>query len=112
MIIIVTRYFGGILLGTGGLVKAYSDAAKLALENGNIIEKEEGYLIEANVTYEEIKNFEHICLQNNIKIMEKEFGENIKVKAEISKEKYEKIPKNNFQKMEIKILKEKYTDKC
>lgn len=32
-IVIVTRYFGGVLLGTGGLVRAYTDSAKLALEN-------------------------------------------------------------------------------
>ena len=35
-VIVVTRYFGGILLGTGGLVRAYSQAAKFALENGLI----------------------------------------------------------------------------
>ena len=35
--VVVTRYFGGILLGTGGLVRAYSQAAKLALEAGEVI---------------------------------------------------------------------------
>ncbi len=35
--IVVTRYFGGILLGTGGLVRAYSQGAKLALESGKIV---------------------------------------------------------------------------
>ncbi len=36
--IVVTRYFGGILLGTGGLVRAYSEAAKNAIDNSEIIE--------------------------------------------------------------------------
>lgn len=36
-LIVVTRYFGGILLGTGGLVRAYSTAAKQALENAGIV---------------------------------------------------------------------------
>ena len=38
VVIVVTRYFGGIKLGYGGLVKAYSDAAGLAIENAGIIE--------------------------------------------------------------------------
>lgn len=36
--IVVTRYFGGILLGTGGLVRAYSDAAKLSIDNSKKVE--------------------------------------------------------------------------
>ena len=47
--IVVTRYFGGILLGTGGLVRAYSQAAKLAAENAHII------------TYERFIVYELIC---------------------------------------------------
>ena len=100
--------FGGILLGTGGLVKAYSDAAKIALRNSNIVEKEEGYLVEVVLPYEDISDFEHLCKQNNIRIIEKEYTEKIKVILEISKENYKKTIKNNFQKMEIKIKEEKY----
>lgn len=37
VIVVVTRYFGGILLGTGGLVRAYTSAAKAALENATIV---------------------------------------------------------------------------
>ncbi|MCQ2432168.1 MAG: YigZ family protein [Clostridia bacterium] len=47
--IVVTRYFGGILLGTGGLVRAYSHAAKLAAEAAHII------------TYERFSEYELIC---------------------------------------------------
>ena len=47
--IVVTRYFGGILLGTGGLVRAYSKAAKMAAEAAHI------------VTYERFRTFELIC---------------------------------------------------
>ncbi|MBQ7264620.1 MAG: YigZ family protein [Firmicutes bacterium] len=38
-LITVTRYFGGVLLGTGGLVRAYSTSAKQALENGGLVKK-------------------------------------------------------------------------
>lgn len=36
---VVTRYFGGILLGTGGLVRAYSEVTKKAIESANIVEE-------------------------------------------------------------------------
>lgn len=36
--VVVTRYFGGVLLGTGGLVRAYSEATKTAIDNGSVIE--------------------------------------------------------------------------
>lgn len=39
ILVVVTRYFGGILLGTGGLVRAYSDVTNLALENASLINK-------------------------------------------------------------------------
>ena len=40
ILVVVTRYFGGILLGTGGLTRAYSSAAINAIEKGNLIKKE------------------------------------------------------------------------
>lgn len=48
-VVVVTRYFGGILLGAGGLVRAYSHTAKLALEAANII------------TYEQYTELELVC---------------------------------------------------
>ena len=50
-LVIVTRYFGGTLLGTGGLVRAYSSAAKLAITNAGIIQKVLHSIIHINVDY-------------------------------------------------------------
>ena len=61
VLIVVTRYFGGILLGTGGLVRAYTDSSKQALENAQIIELKYGELLEYYIEYDEFeyfKNFE------------------------------------------------------
>ena len=115
VLVIVTRYFGGILLGTGGLVKAYSDATKLALENAAISEKEEGYVVEVKLKYEDMQKIEYLCNKENIMILEKEYTDNVKLLLEISKEKYEhfveKNLKNNFQNVMTKIKKEKYITK-
>lgn len=39
IVVVVTRYFGGTLLGTGGLVRAYTDATRAGIENSDIVEK-------------------------------------------------------------------------
>ena len=112
VLIIVTRYFGGILLGTGGLVKAYSDASKEAIENSDIVEKEEGYEIEVTLGYENSADFEHFCTQNGMNIIKKEFTDKIKFIVEISKEKYKKKEEKNliinYQNLPVKILKNKF----
>lgn len=112
VLLIVTRYFGGILLGTGGLVKAYSDASKEALANSNIVEKEDGYEIEVTLGYENIGDFEHFCSQNGMRVINKEFTDKINLLVEISKEKYknnvENMLKTNYQNLPIKIAKDKF----
>lgn len=51
--IVVTRYFGGILLGTGGLVRAYSAAAKAAIENAGIVTYEQYTVMRLDCGYSE-----------------------------------------------------------
>ena len=54
IMIAVVRYYGGTNLGVGGLITAYRTAAKAALENAQIIEKEEMELFELSCTYEQM----------------------------------------------------------
>ena len=115
VLVIVTRYFGGILLGTGGLVKAYSEATKIAIENAREVEKEEGYLAEVVLNYDDLRNFEYFCEKNDINILKKEYVENVKLEIEMSKEKYEKnvekYLKMYFQKLPVKIMRKKFINK-
>lgn len=57
VLIVVTRYFGGILLGTGGLVRAYTSAAKEAIEKAQIVEEEPRFRNEINITISKFWTF-------------------------------------------------------
>ena len=56
-VVVVTRYFGGILLGAGGLVRAYSHTAKLALEAAHIITYEQYTELELDCTYSDYQRY-------------------------------------------------------
>lgn len=58
--VVVTRYFGGILLGTGGLVRAYQSATKVGLENSTIITKQFGRKIRIVTDYNGIGKIQYI----------------------------------------------------
>ncbi len=114
VIAITTRYFGGILLGTGGLVKAYSDSLKEALQNTKEVFKEEGYVVEIISDYTESSKIENICVKNNINIVKKEYGEKVKIIIKINDEKYKKIVekciKVDYQNITTKIIEKKFIE--
>ena len=84
VLVIVTRYFGGILLGTGGLVRAYTEATIKAIEKANIVQQEEGYEVEIITTYSDIEKLKYYCNKNQIKIINIQYEENVKCIIEIS----------------------------
>ena len=86
-LVIVTRYFGGILLGTGGLVRAYSDSCLKVLEQSNITMAKIVNEYIAEIKYHDIAKLKYICEKENIFIE----SENINVKLYTSKEKIEII---------------------
>lgn len=114
ILVIVTRYFGGILLGTGGLVRAYSEATELALDNANIVNKELGIEAKFEIAYSDLTKLQYYFERNNIKILDKNFEENVQVIFEINKEKFEKILENkenfNFKILKNEILNDKYIE--
>lgn len=115
-LVIVTRYFGGILLGTGGLVRAYSEATKLAIENTEIINKDLGIEAKFVISYSDLQKLQYYFNKNNINILDSKYNENIEVIFEITKEKYEYILKQeknvslNFNILNKEILKDKYIE--
>ncbi len=87
VLVVVTRYFGGILLGTGGLVRAYSEATNKALSNATIIKKDYGLEVFFLVDYPELEKIKYYFKQNNIKIIDTIYEEKIKIIIEITEEK-------------------------
>lgn len=94
ILVVVTRYFGGILLGTGGLVKAYSDAFIMALNTANIVSKDIG--IEAKVTlkYENLEKFKYLCSNLGLEIEDSKYDLNILVTICGKKENFERLLEN------------------
>ena len=103
VLIVVTRYFGGILLGTGGLVRAYSDSLTLAIEKSIKIEKRLGNQLEVIVDYSELDNFKYYCRNNKINIIESTFEEKIICKIEMENDKKEKLIED-FNTKKVKII--------
>ena len=104
VLIVVTRYFGGILLGAGGLVRAYTESAAKAVNETNILEKEEGYEVEIVINYQDLDKFKYYCNQNKIKIVDIKYLENIICKIEVTKEEKEKLEDYKYNEMNINIL--------
>lgn len=79
ILVVVTRYFGGILLGTGGLVRAYSLAATEALDNSNIVEEEIGLEASFVVEYKNVDEVKYQMKNRGISICDLKYGELVTV---------------------------------
>ena len=75
--VVVTRYFGGTLLGTGGLVRAYSAATKEGLANSTIITKYWGTKLLVNTDYNDIGKLQYLFGQREIPIMHAQYTEKV-----------------------------------
>lgn len=108
LIIIVTRYFGGILLGTGGLVKAYTDVSLEALNKSEIIDIEFANKYKIEMKYNELRNFEYNLKSLKTKIISNEYNEDIEIILIISEENMKvlqnKCTLNNVEIIEENIL--------
>ena len=113
IVIVVTRYFGGILLGTGGLVRAYSNAAKLALDSAVVINMVSCFRAQLFCDYSLYGKISSILAELGAKIEESEFLGNVKIIFYIEKKKLnilnDKLNEVSSGEIITKILEEKYT---
>lgn len=77
--VVVTRYFGGILLGAGGLVRAYSHGSKIALESGSIITMAPCKILSVKVDYSFYERMNILLSEFNANIEETLFEESVKM---------------------------------
>lgn len=91
VLVIVTRYFGGILLGTGGLVRAYSDAAMKVIQTATIASETCGLEVEFELGYAQLEMFKYYCNKNGINIVGIVYEDNIKCLVEMTSEELEAI---------------------
>lgn len=114
-LVIVTRYFGGILLGTGGLVKAYSESTKLALEQAKITKIEEGYIHKIEINYSDLDSFKYYLKNNEIKLVKEEYFENVVLYTFMPKNKtqcFEKEKINGFNIIKMEKQEKTHTKIC
>ena len=85
-VIFVVRYFGGVKLGAGGLVRAYSQSARLVIQEAEIIEFLETETIEFIIDYEKQRQLEYDLKQfERAKVLEREFSAKLRYKISIPK---------------------------
>ena len=75
--VVVTRYFGGVLLGTGGLVRAYSGAVQAGLGESTVIEKHHGISLALTADYTAIGKLQYIAAENQLPVLDTEYTDRV-----------------------------------
>lgn len=94
--VVVTRYFGGVLLGTGGMVRAYQQATKEGLAASEIIEKKDGAVLFIRTDYTGIGRLQYLFAQEKLTVMDTAYEADVLVKAV--------IPENDKKRIEKTII--------
>lgn len=81
--VVVTRYFGGTLLGTGGLVRAYTQAVQAGLENCSVTEMQYGCELEIRTDYNGIGKIQYLLGQRGLEIKSSEYTDIVTLKLEV-----------------------------
>lgn len=90
-LILVTRYFGGTLLGTGGLIRAYGQAALEGLKDAEVMEVSDGVSFKVKVDYESIGKIKYNMVQFGVGNATEDYGEDITLDIKMKKDDFEKF---------------------
>ncbi len=93
VVIVVTRYFGGTLLGTGGLVRAYSAAAKEGLKDAGIVHKIPAERVLLTMNYTDFGKVQYLLAEHDVEIEDTQYTDQVLVTAAVPEERKESIYK-------------------
>lgn len=91
VVVVVTRYFGGVLLGTGGLVRAYSQAVQEGLANSVVIEKIWGTILNIKTDYTGLGKIQYILAQEEISVLQTEYADRVQIRIIVPGEETEAV---------------------
>lgn len=100
--VIIVRYFGGIKLGTGGLVRAYSDAVNLVLQKSNLLIYQKLEILILKTDYSLLSKVEYLINNLEIKIDHKEFSDSVILKLSINNKQKKQLLEELPREVEIK----------
>lgn len=92
-VIVVTRYFGGVLLGTGGLVRAYSQGAKVAVDSSGIVMMKNCLVCSLNCSYNQYGKVSSVIMEHGASIDNTAFEADVRLDFHISPELLPKLDK-------------------
>jgi len=91
VLIVVTRYYGGTKLGTGGLIRAYGGSAKMTIEAATIVKRVLKESVKIQTTYDDISIIMRLVDQLNGDIAEQEYGKDIKLTIRVRRSNIKKF---------------------
>lgn len=89
--VVVVRYFGGILLGTGGLVRAYSEGARLALEDAGIVEMREFTEGRLDVDYTSLGSIQYLAAQMEVELYDEVYTDRVNLGLRTLEENWQNV---------------------
>lgn len=92
--VVVTRYFGGVLLGTGGLVRAYSSAVQTGLEASTVITKKLGISLKVETDYSGIGKIQYIAGENGLPILDSEYTDKVILHLLVPEDQVQQVKKH------------------
>ncbi|QKF82656.1 YigZ family protein [Halarcobacter ebronensis] len=101
--VITVRYFGGVKLGTGGLVRAYSDAVNKVISSANLIKYEKLERLILTFAYSQLSKVEYLINGLNIIVSNKDFQNSVVLTLQTTKEQKESLLNELPRDIEIKI---------
>ena len=112
LVVVVTRYFGGTLLGTGGLVKAYQSATIEGLQQSKIITKELGIKVKITTDYNFVGKIQYLISQEHFTLLSSEYTDIVDITVLIPPSKIDfmtkKIAEQTNGSAILKILEQVY----